>query len=313
MITARDRVARAGVTVIELLVVISVLGMLIGLLAPAVQRARESSRIAMCQNRLRQIGIASQIHVSAHRHFPTNGWGYRWVGVSGRGFGESQPGGWIYNLLPYLERRELRVAFTGTPAVPMPADKLRIELPIVRCPSRPGSPISANGSRPLPYNSTTPSMVAKTDFAVCEGDVITGTGMGPASLDRVQAASYSWVDVSKATGISFQRSKVQPRGVTDGLSNTYFAGEKHVSRLQYDGDGDPGYDQSALSGVDIDLSRWTHLNPGQDSDFIDRNRIFGSAHSSGFSMVYCDGSVKHLTYSIDIAVHRKSGNRRDGE
>lgn len=71
---------RRGLTIIELIVIIAIIGLLVAITLPAVQAAREAARKASCQNHLRQVGIAMQGHVAAHGHFPAGGWGYRWVG-----------------------------------------------------------------------------------------------------------------------------------------------------------------------------------------------------------------------------------------
>jgi prepilin-type N-terminal cleavage/methylation domain-containing protein len=105
-----------GFTIVELLVVIGIIGMLMALLLPAVQSARESVRRAQCANHLRQLGLAMQHHVSDFGRYPTNGWGYLWVGCPDRGTDVNQPGGWIYNILPYIEQSNLRAMGRGQPA-----------------------------------------------------------------------------------------------------------------------------------------------------------------------------------------------------
>ena len=95
---------RIAFTLVELLVVITIIGILISLLLPAVQAAREAARKMQCGNNLKQIGLACLTHEQQLGHYPTCGWGGNWVGVAGRGFGAKQPGGWIYNILPFLEQ-----------------------------------------------------------------------------------------------------------------------------------------------------------------------------------------------------------------
>ena len=85
------------------------------LLLPAAQSVREAARRTQCQNNLKQIGLGFLHHHDVHRHFPTGGWGSAWQGEPDRGFGESQPGGWIYNILPYVEQQGIRDLGWSTP------------------------------------------------------------------------------------------------------------------------------------------------------------------------------------------------------
>jgi prepilin-type processing-associated H-X9-DG protein len=111
--------------------------------------------------------------------------------------------------------------------------------------------------------------------------------------------------------VCFQRSRIRPADITDGLSQTYLVGEKYVDRQSYLTADDAGHDQSMFSGVDLDLNRWTLETPLWDGDG-QAERSFGSAHAGGCHFVYCDGSVRQVSYSVDSEVHRKSANRNDG-
>ncbi len=139
------RKARCGFTLVELLVVIAIIGMLVSLLLPAVQSAREAGRRAACQNNLKQLGLATLQHLERFKHFPTGGWGEKWVGNPDFGFEQKQWGGWVYNILPFIEQDALhdlgQNAQQNSSAVNDPAaSAVRVAKPLglMNCPSRRG-------------------------------------------------------------------------------------------------------------------------------------------------------------------------------
>jgi prepilin-type N-terminal cleavage/methylation domain-containing protein len=106
-LSERRGLARRGFTLVELLVVIAIIGILVALLLPAIQAAREAARRTQCTNHLKQLSLGMIQHAETHGHLPTAGWLGSWVGDPDRGFDERQPGGWIYNILPFIEEQQV--------------------------------------------------------------------------------------------------------------------------------------------------------------------------------------------------------------
>lgn len=117
-------------------------------------------------------------------------------------------------------------------------------------------------------------------------------------------------------GISSERSEIQAAHIRDGTSNTYLAGEKYLSMDRYLTGDDGADNNSAYQGNDWDTNRWASSawTPRQDRESYDvTSSRFGSAHSGSLNMVFCDGSVHSISYSIDPSVHGYLGSRHDGE
>lgn len=304
---------RCAFTIVELLVVMSVIGLLIGLLLPAIQQARESARRVQCRNQLRQLALAIHNHEATFTKLPSNGWGWQWMGEPDRGVGLGQPGGWIYQILPQIEQAGLRQRGSGEPDAQrrVTLGKLtQVNLSILRCPTRASPKNPASDPNFAWINCQAFSAMSRTDYAINTGDYIGGYTGGPANLAEGDSSTFVWPDTSLTTGVCFQRSIIGWRDVIDGQSNVYLIGEKRVSTAHYLDFNDPGFDESPFTGSDIDIERWTELPPLQDSVAIE-TKAFGSAHAGIVHMALCDGSVRAISLNIDAETHRRLGNRRD--
>jgi len=313
--------ARAGFTLVELLVVITIIGILIGLLLPAVQSVREAARRTQCKNNLHQMGRACLHHLEAQGHFPTGGWGWRWTGDADRGFGERQPAGWGYNILPFIEQEALhRLGFQGSEDQKKTERTQAAETPVAAyyCPSRRKAVVYPNdpSNNRYYYNANTPTVFGRCDYAINAGDQNCG-GMhpGPSSLsqgDDPGFSTYTWPHVTvTSNGISYLRSEITDGEIRDGASNTYLIGERYLSPDCYYS-GKCGYDDQGWNlGYDIDINAWTCRPPRQDRAGWHDAHAFGAPHANGWQVVLCDGSVHTMSFSIDPQTHRYLGVRND--
>ena len=325
-----NKQSSSGFTLVELLVVIAIIGILIALLLPAVQAAREAARNAQCKNNLKQIGLGFLNHESTHAHYPTGGWGWHWCGDPDRGFDREQPGGWTFNILPFIEQAEIhRMGAGQDPVAKLIPGGVRNQTPIVtyNCPSRRPAIAFPNPHMNdwLIYGSERTPTQARSDYAVNltstdpEDSQYKADVLAPSSL-AAGDANYAWADTSDHTGISFLRSMVKIRDVSDGTSNTYMVGEKYINPDNYMTGEDLGDNQSMYFGHNADNARCTtyddnpllSLVPVQDKPGFEAKWRFGSPHPGGCNFVFCDGSIRTISYDIDPLTHSNLGNRRDG-
>ncbi len=311
---ALRRPYRSGFTIVELLVVIGIMSLLAALIMPAIESVREAARRTQCKSNLRQLALAAAQHETVFGFFPSNGWGYLWYGDPDRGVGRRQPGGWIWSSLPYLEQGSLHDIVSAAPPVERAtvlAQVAATPLSLFTCPTRRAVELSAHNPVLIPRNADWLPQVATTDYAINEGDWISDTREGPATLAEGDNPAYPWKDMSRATGVSFLRSEIRTQMIRDGLTQTYLVGEKSVS-IAVDSDSfDVGNDQSMCTGVDLDLNRWVINPPVHDGVSTDPRR-FGSAHPDVCHFALCDGSVRPISHSIDREVHRRLGTRCEG-
>jgi len=313
-----SRRVHRGITLVETLVVIGIIGSLISLSLPVIHGARERGRATVCMSNLRQIALASLAHEGTHGHLPSGGWGGAWVGVPGRGAGPQQPGGWVYTLLASLDRRDL--AEFGLSASPEEREAgmarlIQIPLTVLNCPTRRRPvtyPVYYEYAR-RPHGSAPVQQVARGDYAMNCGDqtVCDFNTFFPQTLVEGDNSAYPWPKLTRLTGVSFLRSRISLGAVRDGAGSTYLVGEKYVPRPDYENGVDKGDDWSMYSGFQNDTHRSTSVPPLRDGREAGGCH-FGSAHPDVWHAAFCDGAVRPLRYEIGAAVHAALGHRADG-
>ena len=188
-----------GFTLVELLVVITIIGILIALILPAMQGVREAARRLTCTNNIYQMARGCLAHESAQGFFPTGGWFYRWAGDPNQGFTKIQPGGWNYNILAYIDQKALHDMGKGMGLNPLQyannssgangkrmalgAQMAATSVAVFCCPTRRPAralPYLAEGGGWDFYNISDPALIARTDYAGNGGDYQSDvTGWGP--------------------------------------------------------------------------------------------------------------------------------------
>ncbi len=142
---------RSGFSLVELLIAISIVVALTAIVLPAIQSVRESARLTSCRSNIAQLSKGLLQHETFYGYFPSGGWSPQWLGMTERPGDSSQPGGWAFGVLPYIEELHVRNMVANVPAAGMNAAYERLvttPLPMFACPSR-------RGSRSLPLSSTT--------------------------------------------------------------------------------------------------------------------------------------------------------------
>ena len=280
------RQQRGGFTLIELLMVVAVIAILIALLLPAVQQAREGARRMQCRNNLCQLALALHNYHATHRVLPpgcVNETGPMQYGVAG-----ANHFGWIAQILPQLDEanvwRQIDFAKTSYQQSPLPSP------PVLACPSVPG-----------------PGM----NYAGCHHD-------SPAPIDVDNNGVLFLNSSVRLRDITDGRAYTLLVGECLGIGAGYWY-QGNDATLRHSGAGIDGPDTIDMAAYYADLTRVSAREGGAEIEGEEENPVaaspirFGSIHSGGAHFALADGSVRFVSSSVDSQIMRRLGNRHDGE
>ncbi len=291
--SAKNGAAKQGFTLVELLVVIAIIGILVALLLPAVQAAREAARRMQCGNNLKQITLALHNYADTYKNFPS-GWSYP-------GVANTEAWGWSALVLPFIEQTSLH-------------DQLRVTQGNLHSNllSANWQPVVAGVQTVIP-GFICPSDTGFTVYGQVHNDRRFNGGAGWAAHNYTPGISnYMGVaghnigrlNVQENTGIFFGNSHVAFKDITDGTSNTFIVGERDTL-LCRSGSwvGVRNANGGATRGIFV-VSGHSRAKLNEsvlpwDNDPEGCGQGFSSLHPGGALFAMCDGSVSFISETID--------------
>lgn len=316
----KDFRQQKGFTLVELLVVIAIIGILIALLLPAVQAAREAARRIHCTNNLKQIGLGLHIHHDSLGRLPAGWNGYASGYLTGAHAVNGFTGwGWASAILPHMEnvsfsedtlKQDLLIS-DGSGADTDPNKVAReTSFPGFRCPSDKGKDTSL-------INGVT---VGTSNYIGVFGGYDPLDTTTPASLLAI-LTTYASSGQAKGNGAFYHNSRVSFRDMRDGTSNTLVVGER--ATIEVPGSTDNYYSTwvghvgAGTSSTEFVLrsmgAALTSPNPGIETTYNYYQQEFSSPHTGGSQFLLGDGSVRMVNDEVDQDIYRAICTVNEGE
>jgi prepilin-type N-terminal cleavage/methylation domain-containing protein/prepilin-type processing-associated H-X9-DG protein len=311
----KSRKPKAAFTLVELLVVITIIGILIALLLPAVQAAREAARRMQCSNNLKQIGLALHAYHEAVTMFP----------VSSSPFGPGRPNAvaWIVKILPHMDQQALydqflpafpgcinywdSSTFNSGVLDPLCRNALKTRLASLECPSDPS--VQQTSTKQLennPYVHLIGVEMAQTSYKGVAGDPIFGS-----SYSSFQYGSPDCLGVGHCPGILYRETYwdggVRIDDIRDGTSSTFMVGEDVA---EYDQESSPYFGNFDSLSCNPPLN---YMPEPPDPDYWPDATGFRSRHPGGANFCIADGSVTFVSQNIDGVLYRALSTKAGGE